>query len=57
VVLIQGVLKAKKGIGEHMKVRKLASMINSVMHQDLKLNNGKRLIALDLIWKRKPIEM
>jgi hypothetical protein len=50
-------LKAKKGIGDPMKVRKVASPINSVMHQDLKLNNSKRVIALDSIWKRKPIEM
>jgi hypothetical protein len=55
--LIHGVLKAKKGIDEHMKVRKLTSMINSVIQQDLKLSNGKRVIALDSIWKRKSIEM
>jgi hypothetical protein len=55
VVLIQAVLKAKKGIGEPMKVRKV--VINSVMQQDLKQNHGKRVIALDLIWKRKQIEM
>jgi hypothetical protein len=55
--LIQGVLKAKKGVGAHMNVRKVASMINSVIQEDLKLSNGKRVIALDSIWKIKPIEM
>jgi hypothetical protein len=43
--LIEGVLKAKKGIGEQMKVRKVASMINSVIHRDLKLSNGKRVLS------------
>jgi hypothetical protein len=37
-----------------MKVRKVSSMINSEIQQDLKMNNGKRVIALDSIWKRKP---
>jgi hypothetical protein len=40
-----------------MKVRKVSSMINSVIQQDLKMNNGKRVIALNSIWKRKQIEM
>jgi hypothetical protein len=48
------VRKTKKEIDEPMRVRKISSMINSVIQQDLKINNAKRIITT---CKRKPTEM